>query len=127
MKYVSRFSGIHGGTLVTHIVLDEIARRDDVDKGVLDYLILRDGQILYWRGHDQNHGRVTNEYSSIDDISDEIIRCRVQTWRNMERKQKTLVWLESILFRMISYRRESQIQEILNPKECDDFQYFEAC
>ena len=75
-----------------------------------DYIILKDGEIVYWRN--------TNNYYqdmklNVEMMKENIIETEILKWRSEERKQKTLGFLRETLSKMIAYKREIKIEDVL--------------
>jgi hypothetical protein len=75
-----------------------------------DYIILKDGEIVYWRN--------TNNYYQDMKLNVEMFKKSIEeleltNYRSQVRKDKTLVFLKETLSKMIAYKREIKIEEVL--------------
>jgi len=75
-----------------------------------DYIILKDGEIVYWRN--------TNNYYQDMKLNVEMFKKSIEeleltNYRSQVRKDKTLVFLRETLSKMIAYKREIKIEEVL--------------
>jgi len=79
-----------------------------------DYIILESNQIIYWV---KSYGR--DMKLNIEMMKQYLIETETATWRSLERKKKTLQYLEETLSKMIAYEREIKIDEVLDktPKD----------
>ena len=81
-----------------------------------DYIILKDGEIVYW----QNANNYYQDMKlNVEMMKENIIETEILKWRSEERKQKTLGFLRETLSKMIAYKRQIKIEEVLDktPKE----------
>jgi len=81
-----------------------------------DYIILKDGEIFYWQN--------TNNYYQDMKVNVEMFKTIIEeleltNYRSQVRKDKTLVFLRETLNKMIAYKRQTKIEEVLDktPKE----------
>ena len=81
-----------------------------------DYIILKDGEIIYWQN--------TNNYYQDMKVNIEMFRMIIEElelthYRSDIRKNKTLDFLRETLSKMIAYKRQIKIEEVLDktPKE----------
>ena len=81
-----------------------------------DYIILKDGEIIYWQKSNNYYQDMTLNAVMMNYHIDEIEHTH---YRSDIRKQKTLSFLREILSKMIAYKREIKINEVLDktPKE----------
>lgn len=82
-----------------------------------DYIILKNDEILYWQN--------TNNYFidkklNIEDIKSNIDEIENTTFRSETRKQKTLDFLRDALSKMIAYKRQIKIEEVLDKPNKED-------
>ena len=84
-----------------------------------DYIILKDGEIVYW----QNSNRKLN----IEVMKEYINEIEVTKWRSETRRQKTLDFLRETLSKMITYKREIKIDEVLNKITPEDEYKYWLC
>ena len=82
-----------------------------------DYIILKDGEIVYWQN-------VNNYYRdmklNVEMMKEHIIDTEILKWRSEERKQKTLIFLRETLNKMIAYKRQIKIDEVLDKTNKED-------
>ena len=81
-----------------------------------DYIILKDGEIIYWQNaNDYYHDMKID----IEQMKSNIRQIENTKFRSVERKQKTLGFLRETLSKMIAYKRQIKIEEVLDktPKE----------
>lgn len=80
------------------------------------YIILKDGEIIYWQKSNNYYQDMTSNVVMMNYHIDEIEHTH---YRSDIRKQKTLSFLREILSKMIAYKREIKINEVLDktPKE----------
>jgi hypothetical protein len=81
-----------------------------------DYIILKDGEIIYWQN--------ANNYYQDMKVNIEMFRMIIEEielthYRSDIRKNKTLGFLRETLSKMIAYKRQIKIEEVLDktPKE----------
>ncbi len=81
-----------------------------------DYIILKDGEIVYWQNANNYY---IDKKLNIEMMKEYISEIELTKWRSEERRQKTLNFSREILNKMIAYKREIKIEEVLNktPKE----------
>ena len=81
-----------------------------------DYIILKDGEIIYWRHSNNYYQDMTVNIVMMNYHIDEIEHTH---YRSDMRKQKTLSFLRETLSKMIAYKRQIKINEVLDktPKE----------
>ena len=81
-----------------------------------DYIILKDGEIIYWQHSNNYYQDMTVNVEMMNYHIDEIEHTH---YRSDIRKQKTLSFLRETLSKMIAYKREIKINEVLDktPKE----------
>jgi hypothetical protein len=85
-----------------------------------DYIILKDGEIVYW----QNASKYIDKKLDIEMMKEYINEIDITKWRSETRKQKTLGFSRETLSKMIAYKREIKIEEVLNKtREEDIWQY----
>jgi uncharacterized protein with FMN-binding domain len=88
-----------------------------------DYIILKDGEIVYW----QNANNYYRDMKlNVEMMKEYISEIEVTKWRSEERRQKTLNFSREILNKMIAYKREIKIDEVLNKTRQEDILYL-AC
>jgi len=80
------------------------------------YIILKDGEIIYWQKSNNYYQDMTLNVVMMNYHIDEIEHTH---YRSDIRKQKTLGFLRETLSKMIAYKREVKINEVLDktPKE----------
>ena len=80
------------------------------------YIILKDDEIIYWQKSNNYYQDMTLNVVMMNYHIDEIEHTH---YRSDIRKQKTLSFLREILSKMIAYKREIKINEVLDktPKE----------
>lgn len=81
-----------------------------------DYIILKNDEILYWQNaNDYYHDMKID----IEQMKSNIRQIENTKFRSVERKQKTLNFLRETLSKMIAYKRQIKIEEVLDktPKE----------
>ena len=80
------------------------------------YIILKDDEIMYWQ-------KASNYYQdmmvNVEMFKTSIEELELTNYRSQVRKDKTLVFLKEALSKMIAYKREIKINEVLDktPKE----------
>lgn len=80
------------------------------------YIILKDDEIMYWQ-------KANNYYQdmmvNVEIFKTSIEELELTNYRSQVRKNKTLVFLKETLSKMIAYKREIKINEVLDktPKE----------
>ena len=76
------------------------------------YIILKDDEIMYWQKSMRLMVNVEMFKTSIEELE-------LTNYRSQVRKDKTLVFLKEALSKMIAYKREIKINEVLDktPKE----------
>ena len=76
------------------------------------YIILKDDEIMYWQKSMSFMVNVEMFKTSIEELE-------LANYRSQVRKDKTLVFLKEALSKMIAYKREIKINEVLDktPKE----------
>lgn len=81
-----------------------------------DFIILKNDEILYWQNADEyNFDMKLN----IEQMKSNIRQTENTKFRSETRKQKTLTFLRDTLSKMIAYKRQIKIDEVLDkiPKE----------
>lgn len=82
-----------------------------------DYIILENDEILYW----QNANNYYNDMKlNLGMMKDHIIEIEITKWRSEERKQKTLTFLRDTLSKMVAYKRQIKIEEVLDKTNKED-------
>jgi hypothetical protein len=76
-----------------------------------DYIILKDGEIIYWRHSNNYYQDMTLNVEMMNYHIDEIEHTH---YRSDIRKQKTLGFLRETLSKMIAYKRQIKINEVLS-------------
>jgi hypothetical protein len=76
-----------------------------------DYIILEDGEIIYWQNTSNYY---IDKKLDIEMMKDYINEIDITKWRSETRKQKTLNFSRETLSKMIAYKREIKIDEVLN-------------
>ena len=80
------------------------------------YIILKDDEIMYWQ-------KASNYYEdmmvNVEMFKTSLEELELTNYRSQVRKDKTLVFLKEALSKMIAYKREIKINEVLDktPKE----------
>lgn len=75
------------------------------------YIILKDDEIIYWQKSNNYYQDMTLNVVMMNYHIDEIEHTH---YRSDIRKQKTLSFLREILSKMIAYKREIKINEVLD-------------
>ena len=83
-----------------------------------DYIILKDGEIIYWQNANLEYYRDVK--LNIEDLKVNIDEIENTTFRSELRKQKTLDFLRETLSKMIAYKREVKINEVLDKTREED-------
>lgn len=83
------------------------------------YIILKDGEIIYWQNSNNYYHDMTMNVEMMDYHIDEIEHTH---YRSDIRKQRTLVFLRETLSKMIAYKREIKINEVLRDE--NEYQYW---
>ena len=82
-----------------------------------DYIILKDGEIIYWQNaNDYYHDMKLD----IEMTKEHISKIELTNYRSETRKQKTLGFSRETLSKMIAYKREIKIDEVLNKTRQED-------
>lgn len=75
------------------------------------YIILKDDEIMYWQ-------KANNYYEdmmvNVEMFKTSLEELELTNYRNQVRKDKTLVFLKEALSKMIAYKREIKINEVLD-------------
>jgi hypothetical protein len=82
-----------------------------------DYIILKDGEIIYWQSANNYYLDMKLNVVMMDLFIDEIEH---RHYRSELRKQKTLDFLRDTLSKMIAYKREVKINEVLDKTQKED-------
>ena len=81
------------------------------------YIILKDDEIMYWQ-------KASNYYQdmmvNVEMFKTGIEELELTNYRSQVRKDKTLVFLKESLSKMIAYKREIKIDEVLNKTRQED-------
>jgi len=72
-----------------------------------DYIILKNDEILYWQN-------TIDMKLDIEQVKSNIRRIENTNFRSEERKQKTLTFQKENLSKMIAYKRQIKIEEVLD-------------
>jgi hypothetical protein len=86
-----------------------------------DYIILEDGEIIYWQNASNYY---IDKKLDIEMMKDYINEIDITKWRSETRKQKALDFYREILSKMIAYKREIKIDEVLNKTIEDEYKYW---
>ena len=89
-----------------------------------DYIILEDGEIIYWQNASNYY---IDRKLDIEKTKELINEIEVTNWRSETRKQKTLNFMEETLSKMIAYKREIKIEEVLNKISLEDEYKYCVC
>ena len=82
-----------------------------------DYIILKDGEIVYWQNSSNYY---IDKKLDIEMMREYINEIDITKWRSETRKQKTLGFSRETLSKMIAYKREIKIDEVLNKTRQED-------
>ena len=82
-----------------------------------DYIILKDGEIVYWQNSNNYY---VDKKLDIEMMKEYINEIDITKWRSETRKQKTLGFSRETLSKMIAYKREIKIDEVLNKTRQED-------
>lgn len=82
-----------------------------------DYIILVNGEITYWQNANNYYVDKKLNIEAMKEYVDEIESTK---WRSETRKQKTLDFSRETLSKMIAYKREIKIDEVLNKTRQED-------
>jgi hypothetical protein len=77
-------------------------------------IILEDDEIIYWKSPPSPNAYYNGLKLNIEMLKKNIIENEMMTWRGEERKKMTLGFLRETLSKMIAYKREIKIDEVLN-------------
>lgn len=81
------------------------------------YIILKDDEIIYWQNaNDYYHDMKLD----IEMTKEHISKIELTKYRSETRKQKTLDFSRETLSKMIAYKREIKIDEVLNKTRQED-------
>ena len=84
-----------------------------------DHIILKDGEIIYW----QNASNYYHDMKiDIEQMKSNIRQIENTKFRSETRKQKTLTYQKENLNKMIAYKRELKIDEVLRDE--NEYQYW---
>ena len=87
-----------------------------------DYIILKDGEIVYWQNSNNYY---VDKKLNIEAMKEYINEIDITKWRSETRKQKTLGFTRETLSKMITYKREIKIDEVLNKiTPQDEYKYW---
>lgn len=86
-----------------------------------DYIILEDGEIIYWQNASNYY---IDKKLDIEMMKDYINEIDITRWRSETRKQKTLDFSRETLSKMIAYKREIKIDEVLNKTIEEEYKYW---
>ena len=91
-----------------------------------DYIILKDGEIIYWRNARPSSFEIDSNYYTdkkldIEMMKEYINEIEATHYRSDIRKQRTLGFLRETLSKMIAYKREIKINEVLRDE--NEYQY----
>ena len=75
------------------------------------YIILKDGEIIFWQKDNNYYQEMT---ANIETFRMSIEELELTNYRSQVRKNKTLVFLKDTLSKMIAYKREIKINEVLD-------------
>ena len=80
------------------------------------YIILKDDEIMYWQ---KANNYYENIMVNVEMFKTSLEELELTNYRSQVRKDKTLVFLKEALSKMIAYKREIKINEVLDktPKE----------
>ena len=84
------------------------------------YIILKDDEIMYWQKSMSFMVNVEMFKTSIEELE-------LTNYRSQVRKNKTLVFLKDTLSKMIAYKREIKIEEVLNKITPEDEYKYWVC
>jgi hypothetical protein len=104
-----------------HIIEELICPFNDMGK---DYIILKDGEIIYWKNSNDYYHEM---YLDIEATKENISRIELTNYRSEIRKQKTLDFLRENLSKMITYKREIKIDEVLNKTQQEEEYKYWVC
>ena len=97
-----------------HHIIEELVCTFNEKK---DYIILKDGEIIYWQNANDYY---TDKKLDIEMMKEYIDEIEATKWRSETRKQKTLGFSRETLSKMITYKREIKIDEVLNKTRQED-------
>ena len=87
-----------------------------------DYIILKDGEIVYWQNSNNYY---VDKKLDIEMMKEYINEIDITKWRSETRKQKTLGFSRETLSKMMAYKREIKIDEVLNKiTPQDEYKYW---
>ena len=89
-----------------------------------DYIILKDGEIVYWQNSSNYY---IDKKLDIEMMREYINEIDITKWRSETRKQKTLGFSRETLSKMITYKREIKIDEVLNKITPEDEYKYWVC
>ena len=75
------------------------------------YIILKDGEIIFWQKDNNYYQEMT---ANIETFRMSIEELELTNYRSQVRKDKTLVFLRETLGKMIAYKRQIKINEVLS-------------
>lgn len=84
-----------------------------------DYIILKDGEIIYWQNSNNYYHDMKLDIEMMKEYINEI---EATKWRSETRRQKTLYFSKETLSKMIAYKRELKIDEVLRDE--NEYQYW---
>lgn len=89
-----------------------------------DYIILQNSNIIYWQNANNYY---IDKKLNIEMMKDYINEIEVTKWRSETRRQKTLDFSREILSKMMAYKREIKIEEVLNKIAPEDEYKYWLC
>ena len=75
------------------------------------YIILKDGEIVYWQ---KGNSYYQDMKANLEMFKTSLEELELTNYRSQVRKDKTLVFLRETLSKMIAYKREIKINEVLD-------------
>lgn len=106
----------------SHQVLSEI--KSYKDDSLYDQIVLHNNDIFFYPSDTYITGSY-NKLISITDMVNYLNTANSKKWRNFNLKESKINYMDSVLKKMISYKREVKINNILNPLKEDTL--FLAC
>ena len=83
------------------------------------YIILKDNEIIYWQ---KANGYFQDIMVNVEIFKTSIEELELTNYRSQVREDKTLVFLKEALSKMVSYKRELKIDDVLRDE--NEYQYW---
>ena len=81
------------------------------------FIILKNDEILYWQNANSYY---IDKKLNLEMMKEYVTEIEITKWRSEERKQKTLTFQKENLSKMIAYKRQIKIEEVLDKTNKED-------